>query len=60
MSEVVNNENANTAPNVQEILLDGKPVTQMELREAQNKPGQRIKLVEGTSNQYKTLQRLQG
>jgi hypothetical protein len=59
MSEVVNNENANT-PNVQEIFLDGKVITQMELREAQNKPGQRIKLVEGTSNQYKTLQRLQG
>lgn len=39
-------------------ILDGKEVTLLELQEAQKNPAVKIILVEGTTNQYKTLQRL--
>ena len=42
----------------EKYLLDGKEVTLLELQEAQKNPTTKIVLIEGTTNQYKTLQRL--
>ncbi len=42
----------------EKYLLDGKEVTLLELQEAQKDPKVKIILIEGTTNQYKTLQRL--
>lgn len=54
--EAVNESNTT----INKIYLDGKEITLMELQEARKKPNVKIKLVEGTTNQYKTLERLQG
>lgn len=47
-----------TNSNTQTYILDGNPVTLLELNEARNKPG--IKIVEQSPGVFKTLQRLNG
>ncbi len=56
MSEESQVINQNTPPT--EFTLDNKPITLLELNEARNKPGIRIK--EEAPGVYKTLQRLNG
>ena len=50
----------NTAENIatQQYTLDGSPITLVELNEAKNKNG--IKIKEESPGVYKTLQRLNG
>lgn len=45
---------------MEQIKLDGKEVTVEELNEAKKQPGVKIVLVEGTTNEYKTLHLLNG
>lgn len=53
------NEASTPAPNNGEkIYLDGQETTLMGLNEARQNKQVRIVLVEGTTNQYKTLQKL--
>lgn len=61
MSEQINtntSNNLNEATKAVEYSLDGKPITLLELNEARNKPGVRIK--EEAPGVFKTLQRLNG
>lgn len=51
------NTNTNTE-NTQKYYLDGQETTLVEIEEARRKPGVKIVLTEGTTNQYKTLTRL--
>lgn len=43
---------------VQKYYLDGKETTLVEIEQARRKPNVKIILTEGTTNQYKTLQKL--
>ena len=54
----INEANTTPANNVDKIYLDGQEITLMGLNEARQNKAVRIVLVEGTTNQYKTLQKL--
>lgn len=54
-------ENTQVKPSndsVQKYYLDGKETTLVEIEQARRKPNVKIILTEGTTNQYKTLQKL--
>lgn len=54
-------ENTQVKPSndsIQKYYLDGKETTLVEIEQARRKPNVKIILTEGTTNQYKTLQKL--
>lgn len=44
----------------EQLIVDGRPVTQQEFQEMISNPNIRLVLVDGSTSQYKTLQKLYG